>query len=380
MIITWGCIPQKKKELPKEVQEVKNLTVHAADTQPTFEITLEKVISFGSSDDVLIGRLGDVAVDDSGRVFIADVQKQLINVFGPDGRFITQLGREGKGPSEFSYIKRLQVRNDHLYASDANFGIRKVGVFTLDTLAGHKTIILARNKGNYQSLNMTYPGIDRIFVRNNGTYLAEFISDSAKPTRKWQNVEIRGLLYSLDRSGKIASDKLFEFKKEIRTYHLGLSPIEPFFGNALTALSSDNSIYWAGPDYFLIKEYSPEGAYRHAFYYPHKKISLTRESAIEAGVPDLYIKNMRSMDLPESWPVLRDMKIDDRDRLWVATTVKNMKVHQWWVLKQDGQLIARFNWPRSKPIQVIKNGYLYTRETEEETGLEQIVRYRFKMD
>ncbi|MDR8393844.1 hypothetical protein NC796_22010 [Aliifodinibius sp. S!AR15-10] len=65
---------------------------------------------------------------------------------------------------------------------------------------------------------------------------------------------------------------------------------------------------------------------------------------------------------------------------WGFIAVSDMNVYQWWVLKLDGQLIARFHWPRSKPIQVIKNGYLYTRETEEETGLKQIVRYRFEMD
>ncbi|TYP95563.1 hypothetical protein LX73_0872 [Fodinibius salinus] len=52
----------------------------------------------------------------------------------------------------------------------------------------------------------------------------------------------------------------------------------------------------------------------------------------------------------------------------------------WWVLKPTGELIARFNWPRSKPIQLMKGDYIYTRETQEEIGQQQIVKYRFVME
>ncbi len=378
IIVTWGCSPQKKKELPKEFQKLKNLTVHSIDSIPSKTIEFEKEVVYEDSKMVLIGRMGDMAVDNLGRVFIADVQNQEIVVFEPGGRLSAQLGGEGKGPSEFGYIKSLQIRKDRLYVYDPQQqGVR---VITLDSLSEDKSVLLARNREKYQALHKSYPWIHKIFVKNNGTYLAEFVENSSTPNKEWQNIEIRGLLYLLESTGEIASNRLIEFKEEIRTNMGLIAPIKPFFGNALTVLSSDNSIYWAGPDYFLIKVYSPNGAYQHAFYYPHNKISLTRASAIEAEVPDLIIRNMKSMDLPRTWPVLTDMKIDDQDRLWIAATVEDMKVYQWWVLENTGELITRFTWPRSKPIQVIKNGYLYARESDEETGLEEIVRYRIVMD
>lgn len=155
----------------------------------------------------------------------------------------------------------------------------------------------------------------------------------------------------------------------------------------MVALSGNNNVYVSEEsDHFLIKLYSSNGAYLRAFYYPHPNIPLTKKSASEGGITGTHFRHefllghMGSMDLPQNWPVLTGMNIDDQDRLWVSTTVKDMKVYQWWVLKPNGQLIARFNWPRSKPIQVIKNGYLYTHETEEESGLQQIVRYRIEMD
>jgi len=48
--------------------------------------------------------LGDprsVAVDDAGRIYIVDNKPASIKVFGPDGRLIRSIGREGEGPGEF---------------------------------------------------------------------------------------------------------------------------------------------------------------------------------------------------------------------------------------------------------------------------------------
>lgn len=375
--ISWGCTHQKKDQVPKLYRKLKNLTVFSTSTKPNKTISFNKDAIYGNSKNHLIGRMGDLAVDDSGRIFLADVQNMSINVFESNGRFTTKVGRKGKGPGEFAYIKGLYIRKNFLYIYDSN--PQQIVVFGLDSLNGDKTIFLARNRGEYQALNNAFPWIHKLYVRNNGTFLAEFILHSSKSYKKWQNTKIKGLLYVLDNTGKIASHKLIDFIEDMRTFFRGFGvPMKFFFGNALTVLSKDNRIYWAGPEYFLIKVYSPDGVFQRAFYYPHKKIPITRESAISVNVPDLVIKSMKSMDLPQNWPVLRHMKIDDQDRLWVATTIKNMKVFEWWVLKPNGQLIARFNWPRSKPIQVIKNGYMYTKEKNND-GLEVIVRYRIKM-
>jgi len=44
----------------------------------------------------------------------------------------------------------------------------------------------------------------------------------------------------------------------------------------------------------------------------------------------------------------------------------------------SGELIAKFEWQRDEPIEVVKNGYMYTRQTDEDTGLQQINRYLFE--
>lgn len=42
-----------------------------------------------------------LAVDGAGRVYVSDSKPEIIKVFGPDGKFLRTIGREGEGPGEF---------------------------------------------------------------------------------------------------------------------------------------------------------------------------------------------------------------------------------------------------------------------------------------
>jgi len=57
-----------------------------------------------------------------------------------------------------------------------------------------------------------------------------------------------------------------------------------------------------------------------------------------------------------------------------------VKLDEWRVLEKNGELITKFEWPRDEPIEVIKNGMMYKRQTDEETGLQQVVRYGFELE
>jgi len=393
IIVCSTCSQPENESILNEFQEIKNLSVYSADTKSTHIIFLIKDTVYRESDEIIIGKLGEIAVDRLGLVFIADTHKQVINVFEPDGKLINQIGREGRGPGEFSSIKSLIVRENRLYVHD--FHQNRVNVFSLDSLQEEKTILLAKSRRDYSALVGAYSLTSEFIVGNRNTYFAKFLTNRTTNNSKrviWQNIEIKGLLYLLDHNGGI-SRKLLEFTDTVYTIipYNNLPamefPLTPFYGKAFTLLSSENIIYFIEPDHFLVKIYSPSGAYLHAFHYPLEKIPLTRASAINIGVselgtsnPELFINNMDSIVLPEFWPVLTDMKIDDEDRLWIATTVEDMSFYEWWILQKDGELITRFEWPRDVPIEVIINGYIYTRETEKETGLQQIVRYRIEFE
>jgi hypothetical protein len=67
------------------------------------EWSLLEVTRIGSTDDsaYVFSRIVDVALDEMGRVWVADGQENRIRVFASDGRHVRSLGRSGGGPAEF---------------------------------------------------------------------------------------------------------------------------------------------------------------------------------------------------------------------------------------------------------------------------------------
>src|SRR5699024_12858959 len=90
---------------------------------------------------------------------------------------------------------------------------------------------------------------------------------------------------------------------------------------------------------------------------------------------------VRNDSLPQSWPAFDAIKQDDKSRLWVSAFTSDPQQYQWWVLDTaNGELLARFTWPQAKQIEEIKGGKVYTRETNEETGLQEVMRYNISTD
>ena len=91
------------------------------------------------------------------------------------------------------------------------------------------------------------------------------------------------------------------------------------------------------------------------------------------------IENAPEEQVPQTGPALNDLIVDDEGQIWVSTIVEDFDIYEWWVLEETGALITRFEWPRDEPIEVIRNGYMYTRQTDAETGIQQIVRCRVEI-
>lgn len=53
------------------------------------------------SEDLLIGRLETIAVDDEGTIFVLDEQLAQVQVIDADGTWLRSIGRAGEGPGEF---------------------------------------------------------------------------------------------------------------------------------------------------------------------------------------------------------------------------------------------------------------------------------------
>jgi len=383
-----GCSYEEASNIP----ELENLILVSERDNSLLPIYLEKETVFASSEDNLIGRLGQFDIDDDGRVYIADAMQHRVHVFDPAGLYLTHFGREGAGPGEFRAMGALIYSQGDLYIYDPL--MMRLSTFSTESYEESNTIYTqAINKREVEELSgLNQSGF--IFIKPN-RFLVNFTSRLVpNPDHAGYNLNDNDRTYHL-MGGDRRIDLEHLFKKP--GYKALSASVNgqyrftqfEFLGSTLIT-TTENTIYMARSEDFLIKVYDSDGSYLRAYYYPFQKKVFTREQAIqqqehkyEEGVVEWrvsVIEQAPEEQSPDFWPALNDLVVDNENRIWVSTIVEDFDIYEWWVLENTGEVITKFDWPRDEPIEVIKNGYVYTRQIEEETGLQQVVKYRIAFE
>lgn len=69
----------------------------------------------------VFGRIGGIAVDASGRIFVVDILNKVLRVYDPDGDHLASAGREGDGPGEFRHPEKVALAGrDTVVITDRN--------------------------------------------------------------------------------------------------------------------------------------------------------------------------------------------------------------------------------------------------------------------
>lgn len=399
-----NCSPPEA-EIPEHLKELENLVIIQPNSDPTSSIELiqEAVIDdsnvtrtwfhdvtsggfpFGGA-----GWIAGVEVDDSGRIYVGNRPEKTIQVFDSTGSYLTNVGGEGNGPGEFNGITEIRIQSKQLYAFD--FLQFRTTFFSLDSLKVYevKDAYLSRSPDVEELTGWLYNGnklIDdeRFLVR----YMDEYPNANVGTPKYNLDKPRPGRYYIVNSEGKVESKMLFELKdKKIITADVGgrhlwhIAPV-PFLNQPLVSISDDGHIASANSEESLIKMHAPNGDYLRAFYIPLEKKRIIRDELLRMfGEGDMENENLLThAELPEKWPALGDIILDDENRLWLSTISAGEDLtHNWWVLQDTGELLAKFSWPGNRSIEKIKDGYLYARETEEGTGMQTIVKYRVEME
>ena len=375
LLIISACSSGPEIEIPEEIAGLENLMVYYTSPEDVPELSPQKVTSFGETDEIIIGQIGSTAVDDQGRVFMIDISQQIIHVFDSDGVWLRKIGGEGEGPGEFRRAAGLQVANGLLHVMDS--GQNRITRFNLETLELHSSVSYSENSAPVEFLfPYTY------FARPDGSYLifftGPFMGDRDPEEMVWEGVVLHEDAHYEDdifltvQANEWVVDATDNF---VRAFSL------PYGRKSLIDLADDGTLYHAWSENLLIKAYTLEGEYQRAIYHHYQKPALDRNEVLrifeDREERDRAI--LRRQSMPAAWPAVDAMHIDDENRFWLSGVTENREEWHWWVLDDEGELIATFKWPRSKAIRDIRNGHIYTRETDEETGLVEIVKYEIKL-
>jgi len=375
------------------------------ETAALIEVQFHREQSFGSTDDVLIGEMGPIAVGLGGEVFLSDSDQATIHVFQSDGSYIKSLGRQGRGPGEFMMIygyTTMATHGNRLYVTDlagmTNMFPYRMHLFSLDDLSFIKTIdLIAENRSNYAELSghyskNIYPLNDSRFLvsyhrspneyQEEDSFIQHVIQDSVA------NILSGPFLKQKDRK-QLSTEVKSVYRGRINDY-IAITQF-PFFGKSILEVSGDDTIYAVNhTEEFRIDVYSVKGESIRAIEHEFDNVPFIKNEVIDRFEQTDYKPELgdgvavkiveEAEQLPSHWPAIQQLLIDSSNRLWVSTIVEDFDVYEWWLLEPSGERITKFDWPRDEPIEVIKNGKMYTRKTDEETGLEQVVRYNVEIN
>jgi len=246
-----------------------------------------------------------------------------------------------------------------------------VQVFSTDT---YKLIHVANlDPGQWNQTGertITYP--DKIHVLDDTSLLGLF---------NHVNFELDTCIYyRMDYDANINSDKLIvqNLIKHLKTRDGTRAYYDPFGGRGMMAFSSENQIYTAWSDEMLFKVYDIDGTYRRSFYHPFNNSELDRNEALNFYEDETFKNALQNEGIPTKWRAFEHFIIDDNNNIWVSTIIDNRQSYEWWVMDKFGELLAKFKWPKEKEIKKVQNNFAYTIETEHETGVQHVNKYRIE--
>ena len=339
------------------------------------ELELEEDLSIGTEKDenYLFYRIRDVDVDAHGFIYVLDSGNNRIQVFDNMGKYLRTIGKEGQGPGELNSPVCLQIDEEtgHIYVTDRS-----------------KRIVIFDKEGKYVNRDIHL-----------GDYLSDFHLDS--------NGCIWGK-FLLPMPTTHFMKKLSPTGKAVKT----LAEI-PYPGNKLTVSQSrtGNTLSTLGyffthgyePDLYLSKVDSNAFIYGYSIEYKLFEVNEAGETLLiirKRETPREITKNEReqvihqirqnimrrghrvpeiSIDFPKYAPLYYSMTTDDRGRIYVRKNPPSRDLnvsHEYDVFNKEGIYLYKIR--LSDYPDVIKEGRVYTWVAPEDTGEEQIKRYKIR--
>jgi len=149
----------------------------------------------------------------------------------------------------------------------------------------------------------------------------------------------------------------------------------PFMRDSHSDLDSDENIIWGYSDRIFLQVVSLDGEYLRSFYHARDNPPLDRAAMLSRYEDAAVRESIRSLDIPDTRPAFQYFRIDDKNPIWISLNTKDEDESEIWVLDPTGEKLAQFTRPVIQRLLLVKDGYAYFRE-ENNDGLQEVVKYR----
>jgi hypothetical protein len=378
--ISIGCTTKDTSEsdqisLPQEIEEIESLVI--IDNEPEYRLSIADSQNYGEifipmAPPAPVRALGAKnVVDGGGNVFRYDRNDVVIKKYNPEGQFLGNIARKGRGPGEFVRVASMQIFDNQLMVYDAD--LMRISFFDTESRELVRSFQLEYNSWEIEDARYLFP---RTLTKvENESYLVSTLTEKDE-----------GLKYSayyiINENSQIISDRVVETQN--KAGHTGRTKMGynaeislPFSARGeITDLVSGN-FYHMNTGEFLIRKYNLEGEVEKVFYMPFKKDPLEEQEVLDQYYPTMH-SVFDEVDYPETWPALDQIFVDDKNRIWVSTIVDDHFIYKWHIISDSGKLLATLDWPREKEFITIRNGRIYTEFFDREAGMRVMTRYTFE--
>ncbi len=361
---------------PEELSSLENLVRFDVNDASISEISFNNPVTF-TDPSLIMGQIAEVAVDNNGRVFIADRDNSSIYLFDQDGSYVTTIGGAGDGPGEFRSLRNIAADSGYLHAFDMSQ--RRISRFGLKSFEVAGTTGLSGDEPQSGGFNMSrFP--NGFYLMPDGNYLLSF-SAFTFPGMGGQSDDVPMLDFDiLTPDGSYLGFEGIELRaNESVTSSAGNSfrVIMPSYARkALTAISPEGRIYTNWSEELLVKEYDADGRYQRAFFSEYQKPAIDRDELLESAketYDEASFELLKEQEFPATWPAVQQLLADDSNRLWIALYTGS-EVRKWIVLNSGGKPEGVFELPSDHRIQQVKGEYLYVIEPDDD-GFDSVKRY-----
>ncbi|REL33501.1 hypothetical protein DYD21_12085 [Rhodohalobacter sp. SW132] len=359
--------------MPPGISELTNLAIVETDTEPLYHLKLEQNLSINQLDEPYIQLLYAIMTDDDGNIYWQDNQVTKLHQYSPEGEHIRSFGGEGRGPGEFEYLESSSISGDAVIMLDLFSQL--VHVFNRHTgdLMQSGTLERENEMAVFAPIHQVLAETDTTFI-GIPQYSTRIEQDSISLHR-----------YTI--SGRWMDDRLIRYPAgdALESSSGGVSRRSPtsFTAKSEIALLPGGGFvhsYAAEPIFYI---YDMNGDLRQSIYLETEPVKLTGEHIdrlIEKSHPMIDLASaVRDADsVPDFWPFWNDFLTDDNGHLWIEININPPDEREWWVVSQDGDLLAKTQFSDKGTLWLVGKDDLYFNYYEE--GIYELKRYRLRME